>query len=68
MKKSIFPILAILFAFAIVGCGPSAEEVAKQKEEIIQVEAAAVEVDSTLNEVKKSSAELDDLLNQLNAE
>ncbi len=68
MKKAIFPILFMLTTLAIVGCGPSAEEQAKQKEEIIKVEAAATEVDSTVNEIKKSSHELDDLLKELNAE
>ena len=68
MKKSIFPILFAFSLLFVVGCGPSAEEQAKQKEEILKVESATVELDSTLNEVKKSTEELDDLINQLKAE
>lgn len=68
MKKSY-----LLFSFAAIGlfalgCGPSAEEAEKQKEEIIKIETATTEVDSSMQEIKKSSEELDDLLNQLNAQ
>jgi hypothetical protein len=68
MKRSY---ILLGFAFTSIftlGCGPSAEETEKQKEEIIKIESATVEVDSSLKEIKKSSEELDDLLNQLNAQ
>lgn len=59
-----------LFAFAAItfvltSCGPSAEEQEKLKQETIAIEEATIAVDSTHQEVKKTSKELDDLLNQL---
>jgi ABC-type oligopeptide transport system substrate-binding subunit len=68
MKKSIIAITFTAAALMFLGCGPSAEEQEKQKQEIIQIETANNSVDSTMNEVKKSSEELDDLLNQLDAQ
>lgn len=66
MKKSFVLTVAAIGLLALAGCGgPSAEEQEKQKQEIIQIETANETVDSTTNEVSKTSEELDSLLNQL---
>ncbi|HEX2899487.1 MAG TPA: hypothetical protein VHS96_07185 [Bacteroidia bacterium] len=67
MKKSMLLFVAALGLLTVVGCGPSAEEQEKAKQEILQIEAANNAVDSTEAEVAKTSRELDSLLQQLNA-
>lgn len=60
-----------IFAFAaasllmVMGCGPSAADQEKMKQETIALEEAAIAVDSTSFEIKQTSQRLDDLLNQL---
>jgi peptidoglycan hydrolase CwlO-like protein len=66
MKKS-WLLLIPAFALVFASCGPSAEEQEKAKQEILQMETAQQEVDSTKKEVTKTASELDSLLNQLNA-
>lgn len=67
MKKSMLMLFAAACTVLVLGCGPSAEEQEKAKQEILAIEASHVTVDSTEKEVTKTASELDSLLNQLNA-
>jgi PBP1b-binding outer membrane lipoprotein LpoB len=69
MKKINLVFAIAVSALLVLGCGgPSAEEQEKVKQEIIEIESANAAVDSTKDEVAKTSGELDSLLNQLNAQ
>jgi hypothetical protein len=64
MKKlALFMLVAAASVFA--GCGPSAEDQEKLKQETVALEEATIAVDSTSFEISKTSQELDELLNQL---
>jgi ABC-type Zn uptake system ZnuABC Zn-binding protein ZnuA len=67
MKKSMLMMFAAASMLFVLGCGPSAEEQEKAKQEILAIEASQVTVDSTQKEVSKTASELDSLLQQLNA-
>ena len=66
MIKASLMFVAALGLLAFVGCGPSAEEQEKAKQEILQIEAANYAVDSTKAAAEKTSRELDSLLKILN--
>jgi Pyruvate/2-oxoacid:ferredoxin oxidoreductase gamma subunit len=68
MKKSMLITLVAMAALWVTGCGPSAEEQEKTKQEVLKIEAAHNAVDSTEKEVEKTSKELDSLMQQLNAQ
>ncbi|MFM2376305.1 MAG: hypothetical protein RLZZ165_1402 [Bacteroidota bacterium] len=65
MKKIQFFMLLATGTMVFAGCGSSAEEQEKAKQEIITTESQSVKVDSSVKEVKKTSQSLDSLLNQL---
>jgi hypothetical protein len=69
MKRSLYLFVATLGILSFAACGgePSAAEQEKAMREVLRLEAATQSVDSSKNEVAKTSQELDSLLNELNA-
>lgn len=66
--KQLIGIACISAILVLAGCGGSSEpDQAQLKQETIQLETASTEVDSTVKAIQQTSAELDELLQQLEA-
>jgi arsenate reductase-like glutaredoxin family protein len=68
MKKTITIIAFAALAIGFMGCTDKAAEQEKLKAEIAPIEANSAALDSTMGEVQKTSQELSELLNQLQAQ